>query len=224
MENLEILSLESKLKYTFKDKQLLLLAFLHSSYANYHNKISNEKLEFLGDSLLNFIVTDFLYRNSSLNEGELSKIKAYLVSSENLSIIIDDLQVLNYLKCSNFNPTKSQNVKCDLFEAIVGAIYLDSDFENVKTFVYHKLNLTEKLILETLNLSIDYKTKLQELVQKSGKNEIVYRLIKKEGLSHQPLFTVELLIKNQSICTATGNSKKQAENECARKAIELLKD
>lgn len=224
MENFEINEIEKKLEYVFNDKQLLLLAFLHSSYGNFHGKQSNEKLEFLGDSLLNFTVTDYLFKNSTLTEGELSKIKAYLVSSDNLSKIIDSLNVIKYLKCTNFNPTKSKNVKCDLFEAIIGAIYLDSNLPEAQNFIHNQLKLSKNLIDTTLKTSVDYKTKLQEFVQKSGKNEIIYRVIKKEGLSHKPLFTVELLIKGNSICNATMESKKLAENECARLALNKLQN
>ncbi|MBQ0017416.1 MAG: ribonuclease III [Clostridiales bacterium] len=222
MEKLELNEIENKLEYVFKNKTFLETAFSHSSYANTHHIASNERLEFLGDSLLNFITTDFLYSNFSESEGELSKIKAYLVSAENLSAIIEQMDILKFLHCGNFNPNSSKNVKCDLFEAILGAIYKDSDFNTAKKFVIKKLQLTKQHVLTQMQNIVDYKSKLQEFVQISGKNDIEYRMIGKQGKANCPEFEIELLIGRQVISSSKASSKKQAENLCAKLALEKL--
>ncbi len=214
--------LEKRLNYEFKDKSLLATAFTHSSYAYTHHIESNERLEFLGDSLLNYVVTDFLFRNYHENEGVLSKIKASLVSAENLSEIIKKMDVLKFLKSENFNPSNSMNVECDLFEAIVGAMYLDSDFENAKKFIYEHLSLSKQQVEIVMKNFVDYKTKLQELVQKGGKNTIEYILIEKSGKAHNPCFTILLKIDGKEICTNSAKSKRQAESLCAKQAYEKL--
>lgn len=214
--------LEHKIGYKFKHKSLLVTAFTHSSFAYSHHIESNERLEFLGDSLLNFVTTDFLYNNYDYDEGYLSKIKAYLVSSDSLSAVIDKMDVISSLKSENFNPHNSKNVMCDLFESIVGAIYLDSNFENAKKFILDKLNLTKERVNSLLHEIVDYKTKLQELVQQSGTNTIEYLLIKKSGLAHEPKFTIELKIQGKSIVTKSAKSKKLAESLCAKFACEML--
>ena len=214
--------LERCLNYIFKDKSLLATAFTHSSSAYIHHIESNERLEFLGDSLLNYVVTDYLFRNYKENEGFLSKIKANLVSAENLSTIIKKMNVLQFLKSENFNPSNSMNVECDLFEAIVGAMYLDSSFEQAKKFIYEHLNLSKQQIEIVMKNFVDYKTKLQELVQKGGKNTIEYILIEKSGKAHEPYFTILLKIDGKEICTNSAKSKRLAESLCAKQAFEEL--
>ena len=213
-------ALSTILNIKFEDESLLKTAFCHSSYAYNHHLVSNERLEFLGDSLLNFVVTDFLYRTFEKSEGELSKLKAYLVSAENLSSIIASLGVSKYLLCENFNPNNSKNVLCDLFEAILGAIYLDKGFETARKFIYTNLDLTKQNILDVSHNAVDYKTKLQEFVQQSGKNTIEYILIGKSGKSHDPEFEIELKIDGNVIASASAHSKKLAENLCAKIACE----
>lgn len=214
--------IEQKIGYQFKDKSLLATAFTHSSFAYSHHIQSNERLEFLGDSLLNFVVTDFLFKTYPDNEGVLSKMKANLVSAENLSQIIQSMGLISHLKSENFNPTLSMNVECDLFESILGAVYLDSNFETAKNFVYEKLNLSKVQVEKVMQNFVDYKTKLQELVQKSGKNTIEYILIDKSGKAHDPKFTILLKIDGKEVTTQSAKSKRLAESLCAKKAIELL--
>lgn len=214
--------IQKKLGYEFKDKSLLATAFAHSSFANSHHILSNERLEFLGDSLLNFVVTDFLYQNYPDSEGVLSKIKANLVSADNLSTIVQEMGVIIFLKSENFNPTNSINVECDLFEAIVGAIYLDSNFETAKKFIYDKLKLSTTQVELVMKNFVDYKTKLQELVQKNGKNTIEYILIEKSGKAHEPMFTVLLKIDSKEITIQSAKTKRQAESLCAKWAFEKL--
>lgn len=217
---MNIEKITNNLGYNFKDIAFIELAFTHSSYSYTHHEKSNERLEFLGDSILNFVTTDFLYNNFDKEEGYLSKLKAYLVSAENLSKIVDELGIINELKCENFSPKQSKNVKCDLFESIIGAIYLDGGFENAKTFIYSKLNLEKSSVLNAFEKVRDYKSKLQEIIQKNGKNTIEYVLINKSLDS----FEIMLKIDGKQIVTCTAKSKKEAEILCAEKACELLEN
>ena len=221
MENIE--KVEKILGYKFKDKLLIATAFCHSSFANNHNQKSNERLEFLGDSLLNFITTEYLYENYDFSEGESSKLKAYLVSAEYLSKTIDNLDLIQFLQCENKNIQKSKNVKCDLFEAILGAIYQDSkNIQVIKDFIYKNLDYTSQNIEKIIHQVVDYKTKLQEFVQQNGKNTILYELTGKTGEAHSPQFKICLKIDGKKICENIASSKKLAENMCAKQALILF--
>ena len=215
--------IKQNLGVEFKNDELLTVAFTHSSYANSHHVRSNERLEFLGDSILNFVTTDFLIKNFSEEEGYLSKLKAYLVSADSLSEIIDKLDVIKELSHGNFNAHSSKNVMCDLFESIVGAIYLDSGVESATKFIYDKLDLETKSVLQRFNQVDDYKTKLQEIVQKDGKNTIEYVLTNKQGSGENQTYTITLKIGGEVVCTNTSKSKRQAEILCAKQACENLK-
>lgn len=217
----QIESIEKSIDYKFANQQFLQTAFTHSSYA-YAKKIeSNERLEFLGDSVLNFCTTLFLYNNFQLSEGESSKTRAYIVSSENVSKFIVKNQLENFLLCDHFNPHKSVNVMGDLYEAIVGAIFKDSNLENCKKFIYESLSLSNQTIEKIIADKKDYKTQLQEFVQANG-GKLQYVLLCKSGPAHMPEFTVQVLIDNVPMTTATALSKKEAENICAKQTLQKL--
>jgi len=218
---LKFKEIEKKLGYKFKDKRFLLTAFTHSSFANNKNIKSNERLEFLGDTVLNSCTTFFLFENFLEAEGELSKVRAYLVSGQNIAQYVDKMEILKYLRSTNFDPNNSESVKCDLFEAIIGAMYLDSNFETCAKFVYEKLNYSKELIQDLMKGGKDFKTRLQEMVQKTGE-KLSYKLISKHGPSHLPTFKVAVLINNKNISESEANTKKQAENLAAEKAIQIL--
>lgn len=219
----EISIVENKINYVFKEKKLIQTAFVHSSMINVNNNESNERLEFLGDSILNFITTEYLYKNFMQDEGHLSKAKAYLVSSKNLSRFIKDSGLIKFLHSKTFNPANSENVMCDLFESILGAIYLDSDDIAVcKNFVISKLNYNQENLTKINEEMQDYKTKLQELVQKNPKDKLEYVVVEKTGPAHDPKFTIVCTINGEKISKATSHSKKDAENKCARLALEVL--
>lgn len=215
---IESKEIEKRIGYRFRDKQLLITAFTHSSFANRHGTVSNERLEFLGDSILNFITTEFLYNNFNLNEGELSKIKAYLVSAENLHKAMKTFNVIDALQCTTFHPNVSVNVMSDLYEAILGAVYLDSDLKTCKNFVINSLKFSIQDIEETMLKRVDYKTKLQEFIQQSGKNKLQYQVVEKTGKPHKPTFKIAVKLNGQVLAVSSANSKKIAENTVAKAA------
>ncbi len=219
----EILVIQEKIGYTFKDKELLNTAFVHSSMASFINHESNERLEFLGDSILNFITTEYLYQNFLQDEGHLSKAKAYLVSAKNLSKFIKNTGVIKFLHSKTFNPSTSENVMCDLFESILGAIYLDSkSIDTCKTYVIENLKYKDEDLNKIYEEMQDFKTKLQEMVQKNPKDKLEYVVAMKNGPAHDPQFTMVCMINGEEISKATSHSKKDAENKCAKLALEVL--
>ena len=171
----QILKIESSLGYSFKNKDLLLQAFTHSSYGKLMNIPYNERLEFLGDSVLQLVTTKYLFNNFDLQEGSLSKIRSFVVSTKNLSKAINDLKLIDYLQYAKSNiKNLSASIKANLFEAILGAIYLESDFEVCYDFVLEKLHYSKKLF-EALTIDTkDYKTTLQELIQVDKDNKLEY--------------------------------------------------
>ncbi len=219
----QIEAIEQKLGYKWKNKEYLQTAFTHSSFAYSHNLISNERFEFLGDSILNFCTTKFLFDNFNFAEGVCSKIRAYLVSSEYVSKYIFDAGLEKNLLCDNFNPEKSTNVMGDLFEAIVGAMFLDSDLEQCKKFVYASLKYSKELVDSVLKLTRDYKSELQEFLQQTTGNTLEYVVISKKGPAHKPEFEIAAMINGKKYATAFGSSKKEAENLAAEKTLEILK-
>ena len=224
MENLiKIDEIEQKIGYIFKNKELLLTAFTHSSFAYSHEKCSNERLEFLGDSVLNFCTTQYLYKNFDFDEGTSSKIRAYLVSSDYISQYIFNNNLEKYLLCDSFNPATSKNVMCDLFESIVGAMMIDSNLETCKNFIYKSLNYSKDLIESALTKTKDYKSELQEYCQARGWS-LEYVLTDKTGPAHLPNFAVQVKVNDTPLAVAKGKSKKEAENLCAQKVMQFFMD
>ena len=222
MEEIKIKEIEEILGYKFKDENLLKTAFTHSSFANIHNLQSNERLEFLGDSVLNFCTTKYLYQNFDFNEGDSSKIRAFVVSSENVSDYIKQNKLIDFLSCHNFNPNNSTNVMGDLYESIVGAMLLDSNFETCDKFIHKSLKFSKQLF-DTKHLQTrDYKTELQEYVQGQENMKLEYILLEKTGPAHLPEFTIAVEIDGKRYATSTAKSKKEAENMVAQKALEII--
>lgn len=235
----EILQIEKIIGYQFKNKDLLKTAFTHSSFAYSHNQTSNERLEFLGDSVLNLCTTEYLFKNFDFDEGVSSKIRAYLVSSEYVCEYIKSNNLEKFLQCDNFNPANSTNVMCDLFEAIVGAMYLDSGFEQCKKFIYASLKYSKELVenvkliivenvnpktTENVNLTKrDYKSELQEYLQQFENMNLEYVQKDKKGPAHQPIYTMAVKINDDFYGKADGKRKKDAENIAAKLTLEMLK-
>ncbi len=218
-----IKAIENIIEYKFKNENLLKTAFTHSSFANIHNLQSNERLEFLGDSVLNFCTTKYLYQNFEFTEGDSSKIRAFVVSSEYVSEYIKNNKLIDYLSCHNFNPKNSTNVMGDLYEAIIGAMFLDSNFDTCEKFIEKSLKFSKELFNQIHLQTKDYKTELQEYVQGQEKMTLEYILIDKTGPAHLPEFTMAVEIDGKQYAKATAKSKKEAENLVAQKALEILK-
>lgn len=215
--------LEKELGYRFKNKRLLENALTHSSYANDKCTLSNERLEFLGDSILNFTVAEELYKQILDAEGKLSKVRASLVSTKNLAACIDNTNIFSYIKLgasfSNMKNTDFTSIKADLFEAIIGAMYLDGGLKEAKKFIIKKINLRELLKNED-SLDKDYKSILQEWAQEKHK-VLEYRMLE---LSTNPTeFRAEVLVDKKLISSATGKSKKEAQILAAKQTIKKLR-
>ena len=224
--NQEIKKIENIIGYTFKNKQILFKAFTHSSYANIHGINNNERLEFLGDSILGFVTTIFLFENFTEREGTLSKAKSHIVSTVNLSLAIDKMNIISFLKYGNKKIKQIPgSVKADLFEAIIGAIYMDDSLYSASEFILRKLNFSIKKFEKIMDNSTDYKSTLQEIVQSMpGRNKVSYRVINKTGPAHSPVFTTQVKVNNKVIASSSGDSKKISENEAAKNAIKFLRD
>lgn len=215
--NCNLSDAERIIGYSFKDKSLLVAAFTHSSYANEHKNVSDyQRLEFLGDAVLGYIVGARLFSYyPSANEGELSKRRAFMVSAEILSKVIDKYDLIKYLRVGSGQVSDevkcSENVKCDLFEAIVGAIVLDckGDFTYAKEFIWKGL----ELFLDFNN--IDYKSKTLEYC---AKQHLPCKIETEKSLSENKkiIFISKLFVSEKVATEGTGKSKHTAEREACR--------
>ena len=225
--NSHLKELEERIAYEFKNKNLFTQALTHSSYANEHrldHSRCNERLEFLGDAVLEIVTSEFLYRKyETLPEGDLTKIRASIVCEPTLAYCAGDIELGQYLylgKGEDATGGRNRNsVVSDAMEALIGAIYLDGGFTNAKEFI-HRFVLTDQ---EDKKLFYDSKTILQEIVQAEKLGEIEYHLIGEEGPDHNKSFSVELTIRGRSYGKGKGRTKKAAEQQAAYEAIHVLK-
>ncbi|MGR7951474.1 ribonuclease III [Finegoldia magna] len=223
--------LEEKLDYRFTDINLLNLAFFHSSYGNENKSykdISNERLEFLGDSVLDLIVSDFLYNSkSSLKEGAMTKIRSQMVCEKSFSNMAKYLELGKYLMMGHgefiSGGSEKPSVLADTFEAVFGAIYLDSGYESAFKIVENKFKSLFIAEIETKSSFIDYKTMLQENNQKNSRDKLKYKIVKEEGPDHDKKFYVDVYEGNLVIGSGFGSSKKHAEQDAARNALIKLR-
>lgn len=220
MENFEL-----KIGYSFKNRSYLENALTHSSYANEHHKDNNERLEFLGDSVLSLIVSENLFlRLSRDNEGDLSKIRASLVCEKGLFELAKKIGLQDYIKLGNGEEQNGgrnrPSVVSDAFEALLAAIFLDSDFETAKKWLLSLMK--DELSTAGEKPSEDYKTIIQEMTQKNGKGRVTYQLIGESGPDHNKRFVMAVKIDGKKIAEGSGLSKKDAEQIAAKNAIELL--
>ncbi len=200
--------------YKFKDKKLFETAFTHSSFS----KNNYERLEFLGDSILDFVVGDYFFHQTSEAEGQLTRLRAQFVSENFLARVFDRSKINEkVILGKSYKGKISKSIKADIVEAIIGAIYLDSDYENVKKFVISFLNLGNYKTMKNR----DYKSQLQVFVQ-SKKKKVKYRLISKSGLSHNPCFKVSAFIDNEVVGVGEASSKQEAEQEAAFCALKKI--
>ncbi|MEG1509482.1 MAG: ribonuclease III [Clostridia bacterium] len=220
MQNLQ--ELEKIINYTFKDKNLLLMAVTHSSYGNEHNLPNYQRLEFLGDSILNFVVAEYLFlKYPKKDEGVLSQARAKLVSKKPLSKIIKKLQIYQFMTINEGSIAEvSEKMISDLFESLTGAIYLDSGLKNAKGFILKFL--AEELDNIEKQQAVDYKSKIYEFCTLKNK-EICFKEASRNGEPHKPTFNYNLIIDGEVVAEATGSSIKNAEKECAKIACEKFK-
>lgn len=216
--------LEQVLGVHFQHPELLSLALTHRSYI-YETpgagQSSNERLEFLGDSILAFISADFLYRTfPDLTEGELTDVRAVLVRTETLANFAREIELGNYLRMGKGDQTASsgQRVLASAFEALLGAIYLDQGLTTVQQFLFPRLEPLARNSV-TKRLFKDNKSLFQELAQAHESITPSYRLVSQEGPSHNRVFTVEVLLGNQVAGTGHGRNKQTAEQEAAHAAL-----
>lgn len=227
MVNTNLFEIQHNINYEFKNMELLYQAMSHSSYINDSkmNKLkSNERLEFLGDAVLELISSEFLFEKYPMKtEGELTKLRASLVSEYPLAQVARQLKLGDYIILSNGEErTGGRNrdsIISDAVEALLGAIYLDGGIEEAKRFVYtFVLNDIEKK-----QLFFDSKTMLQELIQKYHLGTLSYELIREDGPDHDKIYEVNAMLDKKVIGTGSGRTKKQAQQQAAYEAIQKLK-
>lgn len=219
--------LESRIGYHFQNTDLLRTAMTHSSYINEHHlekHQSNERLEFLGDAVLELVSSEFLYKDHpKVSEGELTRTRASMVCEPSLAFCARDLELGSYLLLGKGEEAtggrERESVTSDAMEALIGAIYLDSGFTSAKEFI-HKYVLSD---LENKKLFFDSKSILQEIVQAQEGKNVVYQLLGEEGPDHNKRFFVEVYIADVCYGTGKGRTKKAAEQEAAYQAILRLK-
>lgn len=213
--------------YDFKNLKLLEMALTHSSYANENKTQSYERLEFLGDSILSFVVSTQLYAsNENIPEGEMSKLRAAIVCERSLDECAKNLNFGDYLILSKGEELTGgrtrASILADVFEAVLAAIYLDSDFKEAEKFVMSQLGVAIEKARKGIPLYMDYKTELQEIAQSEGK-KVEYNHVREEGPAHSKIFTVQVLYDGKVLSENMGKSKKDAEQNAAKLAITEVK-
>ena len=219
--------LEENLGYTFSNKELLKKALTHTSYAYENNVESNEKLEFLGDSILEFVSSTYLYEKySHLKEGEMTKVRATVVCEKSLYKVAKRLNFSDFLYLGKSERQSGGEdrpaILADSVEAVIAAMFLDGGIETAEKFIIE--NLKDEIEIASKNVGQkDYKTVLQEKLQEHGMVEIKYTILREIGPDHDKIFEAQVECNNKKLAIGTGKSKKQAEMEAARKALENLK-
>ena len=227
----KLLRFQSKLQYIFNDVSLLKMALTHKSYAYEQGKTTgndyNERIEFLGDAILEHIISEKLYSHKPiLKEGDMTKKRAAIVCEASLSSALRRINGQEYIYLGKCEKTTNGKLKdaivADAFEAILGAIYLDAGYDVASQICLRLLDKEINTILSGGVLNMDYKTKLQEKLQENGTVKIEYISVKEEGPEHDKTFTVELLFNGKKIGDGVGKSKKQAEQHAAKNALEEI--
>jgi ribonuclease-3 len=222
--------LSVKLKVQFTNMNLLHQALTHTSYANECKNLiilNNERLEFLGDAVLDVVVSEYLFRQfPNLPEGELTKARAVIVCEPTLARCSAKIGIGEYLLLGKGEASSGgrerTSILADSFEAIIGAIYLDSGFESSARFVLRQLQ-ANLLLVERGEYAKDYKTLLQEVVQKNTDSKIIYEIIDESGPDHHKIFKVAVFVNGQQLGSGLGKSKKEAEQLAANQALIQLK-
>jgi ribonuclease-3 len=221
------LDFQKIIQYEFQNVNLLRNALTHSSYINEGKNPqigNNERLEFLGDSILDAVISDYLYaRMGNVEEGELTKMRAVIVCERSLAVCGSKLSIGEYLRLGkgeeNSGGRKRGSIIADAMEAVIGAIYLDNGWDAVHRFV---IRIFAELIEDAVSgrLHMDYKTEIQERLQAHGEAEISYVIEREEGPDHDKTFYANLVYKANVIGSGSGRSKKEAEQQAAKQALE----
>jgi ribonuclease-3 len=223
---MELSIFEKEAGLSFNDKKLLKQAFTHRSYLNEHKESTlehNERLEFLGDAVLELVVTEYLYsKYPDQNEGDMTSVRAALVNANTLSQVAAGLGMNDYLLLSHGEAKDTgrarQYILANAFEALVGAIFLDSGYEEAKKFIKGNLfDLADKVVSE--GMWIDSKSSFQEAAQEEEGVTPTYKTVKEEGPDHNKVFTVAVYIGDKKIAQGKGRSKQDAEQEAARSGL-----
>lgn len=230
MKEIQTLSkiLKEKFDISFNNEALLMEAMTHSSYTNEHKEmkgIYNERIEFLGDAVLELTISDWLFRQfPHFQEGQLTKLRAQIVCEDSLSLLAKECSLNKYLLLGKGETLSGGREKpailCDVFEAFIGALYLDKGVNEIQRFL--NLVVIPKIKNGRYELITDFKTELQEYLQQNGPVHIRYELVKEEGPSHDKTFTVQLIVDGKKYKTASGKTKKAAEQMAAKLTMEEL--
>lgn len=230
-ENNNITVLEERINYIFSDKTTVLTALTHSSYANEKKAKRlkyNERIEFLGDSVLSLIISEHLYRKyPDLPEGELTVTRSKIVCETSLSKCAADIglgELLLLGKGEELSGGRSKSsILSDAYEALIGAIYIDGGFDTAKNFILKNMDDVIKNSMQG-KLFYDYKTQLQEKIQQKGEQLIVYEVIDEKGPDHNKTFITQVKINNVIFGQGSGRSKKESEQNAAKDALDKLSE
>lgn len=219
--------LQEKLNYRFRDEELIQTALTHSSYANEHHCTSNERLEFVGDSILGMVVAGHLYnRFPDMPEGKMTRLRAELVCEQSLWEVADKLGFGAYLRLGKGEEQSGgrerHSILADCVEAVIAALYMDGGFAVAKSFVDSQV--LSKLSDEGYRAVSDYKTALQELVQQKPGRTLSYVMVGESGPDHRKSFRFEVLLNGEVLGCGEGHTKKEAEQNAAKKALEVMKE
>ncbi|MCG1012867.1 ribonuclease III [Tepidanaerobacter sp. GT38] len=227
---LQLEKLQEKIKIQFSDVNILNQAFIHPSLTNEKDcphQDNNQRLEFLGDAVLELVISEYLYKNYNfLNEGQMTKIRALTVCEPSLAKAARQLGLGDYLILGkgeeNTGGRQKSSILADTLEALIGAIYVDKNYGTAYDFI---ISILEMVILKSVEgeWDTDYKTALQEFLQKSDADRVLYRVTKETGPDHDKVFYVDVVWKNEVLGTGVGKSKKQAEQQAAKAALEKIK-
>ena len=213
--------LQEVLHYTFKNPALLRIAMTHTSFANESKVPSthNERLEFLGDSVLSVVVADYLFHHSKRPEGELTRMRASLVSEEALFQFAQEIHLGDYLRLGRGEDLgggrNRPSVVSDAFEALIAALYLDGGMETTRNFIL-------PFITEGKTAEEDYKTRLQEVIQQNPEEKLHYEVESENGPDHDKKFVVAVYLNSNRMAAGEGRSKKAAEQQAAKEALRLM--
>lgn len=217
-------SIESRIGHTFKNPQLLALAFIHRSYINENRAVTthNERLEFLGDSVLGLLIAEYLYQQlPTTPEGELSHLRSRLVEASSCMLFIQKLELSHHLllgRGERMNDGRGrESILADLFEAIIGAIYLDGGIEAAKNFIFHNFGEEINAILKTPDRNA--KAVLQDYCQRKYQQPPVYKVIEESGPDHSKNFKITVFINDKPAGHGEGSSKKEAQQSAAADAL-----